>query len=48
MLLLVDLIYLILLTQKCFDKLSQILSIPYDNVCEVTSENAINLFDLHK
>jgi TatD DNase family protein len=30
------------------DKLSQILSIPYDNVCEVTSENAINLFDLHK
>ena len=27
-------------------KLSQILSVPYDNVCKVTSENAINLFDL--
>ena len=28
-------------------KLSEILSIPIENVCNVTSENAINLFDLH-
>ena len=28
-------------------KLSEILSIPMENVCNVTSENAINLFDLH-
>ena len=28
-------------------KLSEVLSIPMENVCNVTSENAINLFDLH-
>ena len=28
-------------------KLSEILSVPMENVCNVTSENAINLFDLH-
>ena len=28
------------------EKLSQILNISYDKVCEVTSKNAINLFDL--
>ena len=27
--------------------LSEVLSIPIENVCNVTSENAINLFDLH-
>ena len=29
------------------NKLSEIFSIPMENVCNVTSENAINLFDLH-